>query len=136
MTLLGLGISILTHICMWLVYAKYYLITCPTCLLCIRYATCTDGLVTSWGIQCCSYVLSNWVEVNAEIKVWVVLCFYCVVIHRQVFVELGSSVDVKSPSSSIHNMGDAHSTQLRFVTSDVPARRMVGYIRLLHYNVG
>lgn len=53
--------------------------------------------------------MSNWVEENAEIGVWVVLCFYSVVIHRQVFVRLGSSVDVKLPSSSIHLVRDAHS---------------------------
>lgn len=134
--LLGLGNSFLTYICSWLFFAEYYLITCPTWLLCRGYVTRRDDLVTSRGIQRCSYVLSNWVEVNAEIKVRVVLCFYSIVIHRQIFVELGSRVDAKSPGSGIHNVGDAHSAQLCFVTSDVPGRRTVGYIRLLHYNVG
>lgn len=134
--LIGLGICILTHICRRLAYAKYYLITCPAWLLHRKYTACTDGLVTSWGTQCCFYVLSDWVEVNAEIKVWVVLCFYSIVLHRQVFVEPGSSVNVKSPSSSIHYMGDPHLAQLHFVTSNVPRRRTVGYIHLLHCNVG
>lgn len=90
-------------------------------------------MVTSWGIQCGSYVSSNWVEVNAEIEVWAVLCFYSIVIHRKIFVELGPSVDVEAPCSSIHNVGDAHSAQLCFVTSNVPGGRKVFFVLLLHY---
>lgn len=73
---------------------------------------------------------------NAEIKVWVVLCFYSIVIHRQVVVELGPSVDAKSPSSGIHNVGDAHAAQLCLVTSDIPGRKMGNYICLLRCNAG
>lgn len=113
-----------------------YLVTCPACLLCRRHATCTDDLVTSWGIQCCSDVLCNWVEVNAEIEVWVVLCFYSIVIHRQVIVELGPSVDAKSAGSGIDDVGDAHAAQLCLVTSNIPGRKMGNYICLLSCNAG
>lgn len=73
---------------------------------------------------------------NAEIKVWVVLCFYSIVIHRQVIVELGPGVDAKSAGSGIDDVGDAHAAQLGLVTSHVPGRKMGNCICLLPCNAG
>lgn len=73
---------------------------------------------------------------NAEVEVWVVLCFYSIVIHRQVIVELGPGVDAKSPGSGVHDVGDAHAAQLCLVTGNIPGKKMGNCICLLPCNTG